>query len=120
MPASLRSKTNSPSTLGQGARWINRVLSLVTLLASGLLLLIGIGLSSAVLKQIRNSEEKYRNLINTANDAILVIDAETRLILEANNKAVRDAGHPRATTRRQARIPALSRPEGDEIGPRNF
>ena len=75
------------STLGQGARWINRVLSLVSFLASGLLLLIGIGLSFAVLKQIRNSEEKYRNLINTANDAILVIDAQTRLILEANNKA---------------------------------
>jgi two-component system cell cycle sensor histidine kinase/response regulator CckA len=75
------------STLGQGARWINRVLSLVGLLASGLLLLIGVGLSSAVLKQIRNSEEKYHNLINTANDAILVVDAETRFILEANNKA---------------------------------
>jgi two-component system, cell cycle sensor histidine kinase and response regulator CckA len=75
------------STLSQGARWINRVLSLVSLGASGLLLLIGIALSSAVLKQIRNSEEKYRNLINTANDAILVIDAETRRILEANNKA---------------------------------
>ena len=75
------------STLGQGARWINRVLSLVSLLASALLLLIGIGLSSLVLKQIRNSEEKYRNLINTANDAILVIDAKTRLILEANHRA---------------------------------
>ena len=82
------------ATLGQGARWINRLLSLVTLLASGLLLLIGIGLSSAVLKQIRNSEEKYRNLINTANDAILVIDAQTRLILEANNKAVEILGIP--------------------------
>ena len=82
------------ATLGQGARWINRVLSLVTLLASGLLLLIGIVLSSAVLKQIRNSEEKYRNLINTANDAILLIDAESRLILEANNKAVEILGIP--------------------------
>jgi len=75
------------STLGRGARWINRVVSMVSILASGVLLLIGIALSSAVLKQIGNSEEKYRNLINTANDAILVIDAQTRLILEANNKA---------------------------------
>jgi len=75
------------STLGEGARWIDRVLSVVTLLASGVLLLIGIGLSSVVLKQIRNSEEKYRNLIDTANDAILVIDAETRLILDANSQA---------------------------------
>ncbi len=75
------------STLGDGARWINRVLSVVTVVASGLLLLIGIGFSTVVLNQIRNSEAKYRNLINTANDAILVIDAESRLILEANNKA---------------------------------
>jgi PAS domain S-box-containing protein len=75
------------STLSEGARWIDRVLSMVTLLASGVLLLIGVGLSSAVLKQIRNSEEKYRNLIDTANDAILVIDAQTRVILEANNQA---------------------------------
>jgi PAS domain S-box-containing protein len=82
------------ATLGQGARWINRVLSVASLLASGVLLLIGIGLSSAVLKQIRNSEEKYHNLINTANDAILVIDAETRLILEANSKASEMLGIP--------------------------
>jgi PAS domain S-box-containing protein len=75
------------STLGKGARWVNRALSLASFVTSGVLLLIGIALSSAVLKQIRNSEEKYRNLINTANDAILVIDAKTRLILEANNKA---------------------------------
>jgi PAS domain S-box-containing protein len=75
------------ATLGKGARWINRVVSMVSILASGLLLLMGIALSFAVLKQIHNSEEKYRNLINTANDAILVIDAQTRLILEANNKA---------------------------------
>jgi PAS domain S-box-containing protein len=82
------------STLSQGARWIDRVLSVVTLLASGLLLLIGIALSSAVLKQIRNSEEKYRNLIDTANDGILVIDAETRVILDANNQAGEMLGIP--------------------------
>jgi len=82
------------ATLGQGARWIDRVLSVVTLLASGVLLLIGIGLSSAVLKQMRNSEEKYRNLIDTANDGILVIDAETRLILDANNQAGEMLGIP--------------------------
>jgi two-component system, cell cycle sensor histidine kinase and response regulator CckA len=82
------------STLSQGARWIDRLLSDATLLASGVLLLIGIGLSSAMLNQIRDSEEKYRNLINTANDGILVIDAETRLILEANNKLGKMLGIP--------------------------
>jgi len=82
------------STLSQGARWIDRVLSTVTLIASGVLLLIGVGLSSAVLTQIRNSEEKYRKLINTANDGILVIDAETRVILEANSRAGEMLGMP--------------------------
>jgi two-component system, cell cycle sensor histidine kinase and response regulator CckA len=75
------------ATLGQGARWIDRLLSTAILLASAVLLLVGIVLSMLVLKQIRNSEEKYRNLINTANDAILVIDPRKRVILEANNKA---------------------------------
>ena len=75
------------STLGEGARWINRVLSIVALVATCLLLLLGIGLSSAIVKRIRHSDEKYRSLINAANDAILVIDSEKRLVLEANNKA---------------------------------
>jgi hypothetical protein len=44
------------STLSQGARWIDRVLSILILLASGVLLLIGIGLSSAVVKQVHDSE----------------------------------------------------------------
>ena len=82
------------STLSEGARWIDRDLSLAIVLASGVLLLIGISLSTAVLNQIRNSEEKYRNLINSANDAILVIDPQTRVILEANNKAGEMVGIP--------------------------
>jgi two-component system, cell cycle sensor histidine kinase and response regulator CckA len=75
------------SILGEGARWTNRALSSAILLAVALLLLAGIGLSVLVLRQMRNSEEKYRNLINTANDAILVIDPETRRIVEANHRA---------------------------------
>jgi protein-S-isoprenylcysteine O-methyltransferase Ste14 len=75
------------ATLSQGARWIDRLLSTAILVASAVLLLVGIVLSMLVLKQIRNSEEKYRNLINAANDAILVIDPRKRVIVEANNKA---------------------------------
>ena len=81
-------------TLGQGARWMNRVLSSAILLSSALLLLVGIALSMLVLKHIRNSEEKYRNLINAASDAILVIDPQRRVILEANNKASEMLGIP--------------------------
>ena len=75
------------STLGEGARWIDRVLSIAILVATAGLLVLGVGLSILVLRKIRDSEEKYRTLINTANDAILVIDPESGLIVEANNKA---------------------------------
>lgn len=36
---------------------------------------------------LRESEEKYRTLIETANDAVFIIDAETGIILDANRKA---------------------------------
>jgi two-component system, cell cycle sensor histidine kinase and response regulator CckA len=75
------------ATLSEGARWIDRVLSVVAIGATALLLLIGVAFSIAVMNRMRNSEEKYRNLINTANDAIVVIDASTRRILDANNRA---------------------------------
>ena len=105
------------STLSEGARWIDRVLSIVTLLASGVLLLIGIGLSSAVLKQVRNSEEKYRNLINTANDAILVIDAQTRVILEANTQACEMLEISAGATHRDVRVSTVSRCRRRRSGP---
>jgi PAS domain S-box-containing protein len=43
---------------------------------------------------LRESEEKYRTLVETANDAILVADAETGYILEANKKAGELLGMP--------------------------
>jgi PAS domain S-box-containing protein len=42
----------------------------------------------------KESEEKYRALIENANDAILVFDAETGLVIEANKKAVALLGLP--------------------------
>ena len=39
-------------------------------------------------KALRESEEKYRGLIETASDAIFVIDAETGKILEVNRKGL--------------------------------
>ena len=37
--------------------------------------------------RLRESEEKYRTLIETDNDAVFIIDAETGIILDANKKA---------------------------------
>jgi len=37
--------------------------------------------------RLRESEEKYRTLIETDNDAVFIIDGETGIILDANKKA---------------------------------
>jgi PAS domain S-box-containing protein len=102
------------STLADGARWIDRMLSFAMAAASGILLLIGVGISIAVLNQIRDSEEKYRNLINTDKDAILVIDAETRFILEANKQACALLGYPEASLvgMSEARLYPANAPNG--------
>ncbi len=44
--------------------------------------------------ELKASEEKYRTLIETANDAIFVFDAETGIVLEANKKAAELFGLP--------------------------
>jgi GAF domain-containing protein len=38
-------------------------------------------------KELKANEEKYKKLIETANDAILIVDAETNLITHANKQA---------------------------------
>ena len=46
-------------------------------------------------EQLLESEEKYRLLFSTVSDAILVIDAETKQILDINNAAQRIYGYTR-------------------------
>ncbi len=46
-------------------------------------------------KRLRESEEKYRSLIESASDAIFVADAETGFILECNAAASELLGRPR-------------------------
>jgi PAS domain S-box-containing protein len=45
-------------------------------------------------KELRESEERYQKLIETANDAIFIADAETGIILNANRKAGELLGIP--------------------------
>ncbi|MCP4366430.1 MAG: PAS domain S-box protein [Planctomycetes bacterium] len=45
-------------------------------------------------ERLRESEEKYRRLIGTANDAIILEDAETGIILEVNKRAEEMIGLP--------------------------
>jgi PAS domain S-box-containing protein len=45
-------------------------------------------------KQLRESEERYQRLIETANDAIFIVDADTGIILNANKRAGELLGIP--------------------------
>ena len=44
--------------------------------------------NTRVLQSLKESEEKYRKLIEAANDAIILADAETGIILEVNKKGM--------------------------------
>jgi PAS domain S-box-containing protein len=46
---------------------------------------------------LRESEEKYHSLIETANDAVFIIDAHTGIILDTNKRACTLLGLPRNT-----------------------
>src|SRR5256884_193020 len=72
------------STLAAGDRWIRNLLNLLTVGTSALLLVLGIGTSRHLLSNVRRSEEKYRRVFDCASDAILIVDYETGIVLEAN------------------------------------
>jgi two-component system, cell cycle sensor histidine kinase and response regulator CckA len=50
--------------------------------------------NSLHLSALMESEEKYRKLVESANDAIFIADAETGIIIEANERAGRLLGMP--------------------------
>ena len=82
------------SALAEGDRWIRDLLNLLTVGTSALLLVLGIGTSRHLLSNVRRSEEKYRRLFDSASDAILIIDYETGIVLEANARGADLFGIP--------------------------
>jgi PAS domain S-box-containing protein len=80
--------------LGEGARWIAGLFLLVTAGATAASLIMGASVTFLMLRHIRQTEERYKHLIDTANDGILVIDAETGVIVEANERSGQLLGVP--------------------------
>jgi hypothetical protein len=50
--------------------------------------------NAQIYSQIRKSEERYRSLFDNANDAIIIADLETYLIIDSNSKAEKLLGQP--------------------------
>src|SRR5258708_8486285 len=67
---------------------------MVTLGATAMSVVAGLLFTFFMLRHIRQTEERYKHLIDTANDAILVLDAETRVILQANQQSSKLLGQP--------------------------
>ena len=80
--------------LGTGARQAKRLFLLVTFGATAISLIGGLLFTAFILRHMHQTEQRYKHLIDTANDAILVIDAETGIVLEANAKSSAFLGRP--------------------------
>jgi PAS domain S-box-containing protein len=81
-------------SLGSGARWAAGLFSLATVWASAMSALLGTLFTFLMLRNIRQAEGRYKHFVDTANDAILVWDAETGQILEANKRSSTLLGRP--------------------------
>lgn len=79
--------------LGAFARQARRFFLLVTFSATAICLIGGL-VFAALLRYMRQTEQRYKHLIDTANDAILVIDAATGIVVEANARSGEFLGRP--------------------------
>ena len=75
------------SQIADGAAWIGTVLFLTVLAAAIAASLLWLRTARRILQGIRSSDERYRLLFDSANDAILMIDESHGSILEANHTA---------------------------------
>ena len=81
--------------LGAGARQAKGSFLLVTFAAAAMSVVAGLLFTFFMLRHIRQTEERYKHLIDTANDVILTLDAETGVILDANERSSQLLGRPR-------------------------
>jgi diguanylate cyclase (GGDEF)-like protein/PAS domain S-box-containing protein len=79
--------------IARGAAWLGHLLFAAVLAAACIALLLWLRMARRILADIRGTEERYRLLFDRAADAILMVDEERGLILDANHKAVEWTGH---------------------------
>jgi PAS domain S-box-containing protein len=74
--------------------WVHHLLIAVFAAITGLLLLAGWATYIRLFHKIADSEQKYRHLIDTAGEAIFILDGRTAAILDANRKGEQVLGGP--------------------------
>ncbi len=81
-------------SLGAGARQAKGSFLVITFAATVTSVIAGLLFTFFMLRHVRQTEERYKHLIDTANDAILVLDAETKIIVQANQQSGKLLGRP--------------------------
>jgi PAS domain S-box-containing protein len=81
-------------SLGAGARHAEHLFLLGTFSATAASLIGGLLFTAFMLRHMRQTEERYKHLVDTANDAILVTGAETGIVVEANARSSEFLGRP--------------------------
>jgi PAS domain S-box-containing protein len=78
---------NFSYTLGAGARQAKHVFLWVTFIATAASFVGGLLFTLFMLRHMRETERRHRQLLDAANDVILVIDAESGVVVEANARS---------------------------------
>lgn len=78
---------NFSYVLDAGARQVKHVFTLVTFIATAISFGGGVLFTIFMLRHMRETEQRHRQLLDAANDVILVIDAETGVVVEANARS---------------------------------
>lgn len=78
---------NFSKTLGEAARFIQRLLLWLLCVGGAILIVGGCATCLCLLSQIRESEQRYKTLIATASDAIVIADVSSGQIIETNKRA---------------------------------
>jgi len=87
-------ETRFSQSVAEASHWLHRVLITVFALITGVLFLAGLALYIRLFERIAESEQKYRHLIDTAGDAIFILDGQSAVILDANRKGEQILGGP--------------------------
>jgi PAS domain S-box-containing protein len=74
-------------SVAEASRWLHKLLTTVFASISALLVLAAATIYVRLFQRISDSEHKYRHLIDTASEAIFILDGSSGRILDANRKA---------------------------------
>ena len=81
-------------SVAEASRWLHRLLITVFAVIAAVLVLVGLTLYISLYQRVSDSEHKYRHLIDTASEAIFILDARSGYVLDANRKGEELLGAP--------------------------